>query len=210
MSGLILWGAGGHGKVVLDCAMLSSRFSPSAFLDDAAGDTFCGHQVLGGRDQLPRAAQRGFCMFLVAIGDNRVRARCFNMCAEHGLRPTTVVHPSAIVSPSALLSPGTVVMPRVVINAGVVIGKNCIINTGAIVEHDCQIGDHVHISPGVLLGGAVRVRDYAHIGIGAIALPSADIGEGAVVGSGALVLRTVAAGTTVVGVPAKVLSLVYA
>ena len=207
MNGLILWGAGGHGKMVLDCAMLSGCFSPISFLDDKPGDWFCGHQVLGGREQLLCAAQLGFSNFLIAIGDNRVRAQCYKICREHSLRPVSVIHPSAIISPSAILSPGTVVMPRAVINAGVMIGQNCIINTGAVVEHDCRIGDHVHISPGAVLGGAVQVRNYVHIGIGAMALPGADIAEGAVVGAGALVLRTVAAGTTVIGVPAKVLSI---
>jgi UDP-perosamine 4-acetyltransferase len=71
------------------------------------------------------------------------------------------------------------------------------------VEHDCRIGDHVHISPGVLLGGAVTVRDYAHIGIGAIILPGIEIGEGAMVGAGAVVRESVPVGVTVVGIPAR-------
>ena len=50
----------------------------------------------------------------------------------------------------------------------------------------------------------MRVGAFAHLGIGAMALPGAEIGEGAVVGAGAVVLKTVAAGVTVVGVPARV------
>ncbi len=203
MSALLLWGAGGHGKVVLDCALMSAHFSPIAFLDDAPGVEFRAHKVLGGRDQVPSATHLGFSVYLVSIGNNRVRACCFEMCGKHGLQPVTIVHPSAIISQSAAVSPGTVVMPRAVINAGSVIGNDCIINTGAIVEHDCRIGDHVHISPGVLLGGAVTVRDYAHIGIGAIILPGIEIGEGAMVGAGAVVRESVPVGVTVVGIPAR-------
>jgi acetyltransferase-like isoleucine patch superfamily enzyme len=83
------------------------------------------------------------------------------------------------------------------------------VNTAAIIEHDCVIGDHVHISPGVALGGGVRIGALAHLGLGAIALPGAAIGERAVVGAGSVVLKTVPPATTVVGVPARVLAPVY-
>jgi acetyltransferase-like isoleucine patch superfamily enzyme len=80
------------------------------------------------------------------------------------------------------------------------------LNTAAVVEHDCLVGDHVHLSPGVLLGGGVTVHSFAHVGIGAIALPGSEIGEGAIVGAGAVVLDSVPSGTTVVGIPARLLA----
>lgn len=79
-------------------------------------------------------------------------------------------------------------------------------NTAAVVEHDCRIGDHVHLSPGLLLGGGVTVHSFAHVGIGAIALPGTEIGEGAIVGAGAVVLDSVPPHTTVVGIPARIIS----
>ena len=74
-------------------------------------------------------------------------------------------------------------MPGAVINADARVGRNSIVNTGAIVEHDCLIGDHAHIAPRVALGGAVKVGDFALIGSGAVALPGAAIGENAIVGA---------------------------
>jgi acetyltransferase-like isoleucine patch superfamily enzyme len=94
-------------------------------------------------------------------------------------------------------------MPRAVVNAGAVVGDNCIVNTGVVVEHDCRIADHVHLSPGVVLGGAVTVESLVHMGLGSIALPGSLIQTGAVVGAGAVVLREVSRGETVVGVPAR-------
>ena len=44
-----------------------------------------------------------------------------------------------------------------IVNSGSKIGKCAIINTGAIVEHDCTIGDFVHITAG-MLSGAVHNR----------------------------------------------------
>jgi sugar O-acyltransferase (sialic acid O-acetyltransferase NeuD family) len=208
MGDLVLWGAGGHGKVVLDVARAMRQFGTISFIDDSceeSGREFCGCRVFAASRylQLPRSEDRS--QFLVSIGRNEMRAACFQSALGHGLPPATLVHPSAVISESARLEEGTVVMARVVINAGARIGKNCIVNTAAVVEHDCRVGDHVHLSPGVLLGGGVTVHSFAHVGIGAIALPGAEIGEGAVVGAGAVVLRSVPAGATVAGIPARVL-----
>jgi acetyltransferase-like isoleucine patch superfamily enzyme len=92
-----------------------------------------------------------------------------------------------------------------VVNAGVMTGMNGIVNSGAIIEHDCILGNHVHIAPRATLGGNVLVGDFAHVGLGAAVLPSATVGAGCVVGAGAVVLRDVPTNSTVVGVPARVL-----
>jgi len=201
---VVLFGAGGHGKVAMDCCR---SIYPSADIvvgDDGAGiqDTeFCGCRVIGGRATVT-ADFRGWSCH-VAIGANRMRGALFELFRLAGLVPLTLTHQSAIVSASAEIGAGTLVMPRVVVNAGALIGEDCILNTGAIIEHDCVIGDHVHISPGAVLGGGVRVGSYAHVGLGAVILPGAVIGEDAVVGAGAVVLKRVEAGAKVVGVPAR-------
>lgn len=212
---LLLWGASGHGKVVLEVARAMGGFRTVSFVDDACGDVpyeFCGCHTFGaGRffrslenaDSFPAICDQ----FLVSIGKNQTRAACFQRALDHGLAAATLIHPSAVISESASLGDGTVVMARAVINADARIGRNCIVNTAAIVEHDCRLGDHVHLSPGVVLAGGVTVHSFAHIGIGAILLPGIEIGESAVIGAGAVVIRSVPTGTTVAGVPAKPLPL---
>jgi acetyltransferase EpsM len=206
MGDLVLWGAGGHGKVVLDLARAMGGFKTIFFIDDAceeADHEFWDCQVFGVSRYLQLLKDKGRSQYVVSIGRNEMRAKCFQRAFDHGLLPATLVHPSAVISQSARLEDGTVVMAKVVINAGAQIGKNCIVNTAAVVEHDCRIGDHVHLSPGVLLGGGVTVHSFAHVGIGAIALPGADIGERAIVGAGAVIVNSVPAGATVVGIPAR-------
>ena len=209
MQKLIIWGAGGHGKVVLDIARSMGIFAEIVFVDDARispGQTFCDCQLLPSSEGLKLLKARGHGAFVVAIGDNSTRERCFRQGIEQGLEATSLIHPSAIISDSVRIGGGTVVMPRVVVNADTVIGDNCILNTGAIVEHDCRIGNHVHLAPGVTLGGNVTVEKHSFLGIGTIVLPGAMIGAGAVLGAGAVVLNSAPAGTTSVGVPAKVLA----
>jgi sugar O-acyltransferase (sialic acid O-acetyltransferase NeuD family) len=206
---LIIWGAGGHGKVVLDIARATGLYREIIFVDDscaASGGCFFDCELLPVSEGFEALKARGHSCFVVAIGNNRDRERCFQEGIDRGLGPATLIHPTTVVSTSARIGDGTVVMPHVVVNAGAMIGRNCILNTGLIVEHDCHIGNHVHLGPGVVLGGGVTVEAYSLLGIGTIALPGTTIGAGAVVGAGAVILDSVPAGATSVGVPAKVLS----
>jgi len=198
---LLIWGAGGHGKVVLDVAR-EMGYDDILFLDDRAtsGGSLQSCEVLspGNTRVLNRDAS-----FVIAMGSNVERARCFGVAQERGWRPATLIHPSAIVSRSAVIGPGTVVMPRVVVNACTVIGRNCILNTAAVVEHDCVLEDHVHIAPTAALAGNVQLGSFAQVNLAAAVLPGVRIGSGSIVGAGAVVNRSVADHCTVVGVPAK-------
>src|SRR5665213_2860483 len=144
---LLIWGAGGHGRVVLDIARDTKRFERIAFLDDDCAETrltFSDCALIGGPEQLQHFRESSF---IVAVGQNYNRARCFNLAIEEGLAPETLVHSTSVIAASAKIGRGTVIMPGAIVNAGATIGENCILNTGAIVEHDCRIADHVHLSP---------------------------------------------------------------
>ena len=94
-------------------------------------------------------------------------------------------------------------MAGVVIQPGSRIGKNSIVNTKASVDHDCIIGDHVHISPGVTLSGGVTVGSTVHIGSGATIIQGMRIGDNCLVAAGAVVISPLLDSVTVAGVPAK-------
>lgn len=206
MNKLIIWGAGGHGKVVLDVVRAQGHFTDVVFIDDAArisSGNFQGCRIVGDRTELARLRTSGYAHFVIAIGCNVVRADCFHAAIEIGIEPVFLIHPTAAVSRCATIAPGTVVMPNSVINADSVIGTNSIINSGAIVEHDCRIADHVHLAPGVVLGGGVGVGACSLIGLNSSVLPGIEIGERAIVGAGTVVRANVAPGDTVAGVPAR-------
>jgi sugar O-acyltransferase (sialic acid O-acetyltransferase NeuD family) len=206
MAELVIWGAGGHAKVVFDTAV-AMGYTRVRFIDDRAVTPaeLYGCAIAAPPGEMP-SMNSSIVEFIAAIGDNRARSRCYSRGLQQGWIPATLIHPSAEVSPHSEISPGCVVLPRAVINAGAVIGLNCIINTGAIVEHDCRLSGHVHISPSATLGGNVQVGAFAHVGIGACVLPGCRIGEGSIVGAGAVILTSIPEAVTAVGVPARVLS----
>ena len=124
-----------------------------------------------------------------SIGPTHVARRRLSARQGGGLHFAQVVHPSAVVSRSATLGEGVQVMAGCVIQTGADIGANSIVNTRAAVDHDCKIGETVHIAPGVTLSGNVRVGDRTHIGTGAVVIQGISIGEDSLVAAGAVVYR---------------------
>ena len=208
MQQVVIIGAGGHGKVVLDIVRAGGRFEPVGFVDAdtrLAGTKVGGLSVLGPMNILPKLrTQQRVAHAIVAIGDNRTRQRYLAAVEAEGFELISAVHPSAFVSPTARLGRNVVVGPNASIVTEARIGDGVIVNTGAIVEHECELGDAVHVAPGACLAGRVRVGACAFIGIGAQVIQCLAVGEGATVGAGAVVIEDVPDGATVVGVPAKV------
>lgn len=213
MTALWIVGAGGHGRVVADAAMASGRWESLSFFDDrwpaitTAGDL----QVAGTLATLKArlaGSSAAHAEVIVAIGDNARRLEVSDELAAAGARLATVVHPFSAISASATIEPGSVVLAGAVLNPGVRVGRACIVNTRASIDHDCEIGNGIHVCPGVTLAGNVCVQDLVWIGIGSCTIQGISIGHSAVVGAGAAVVDDVRPGTTVVGCPARETKLV--
>lgn len=142
-----------------------------------------------------------FDSIVIAIGNNETRKKVAEKYTD--LQFATVIASTAVIAEDALIGEGTVVMANTVVHSNVQIGKHCIINTGAIVEHDCRIGDYSHVSPAAVLTGNVKVGSNVHIGANATILPELTIEDGAIIGAGAVVTKDVAAGSVMVGNPAR-------
>lgn len=200
---LIIYGASGHGKVVLDAARCSGRFRVVGFLDDnplLINQTLSGVSILGGRERL---GEYQGCHIVLGIGSNEARRTVAERVHALGFQFALVVHPAACIAPGVSLGAGTVVMAGAVVNVDTRIGKHVILNTGATVDHDNVIHDFVHLSPGVHLAGNVTVGKLSHVGIGANVIPGITIGQRCVIGAGAAVIGSFADDVTAVGVPAR-------
>ena len=84
------------------------------------------------------------------------------------------------------------------------IGDGVVVNWNATIGHDARIGRFTVVNPGANISGNVDVGDGVLVGAGDVILQGLRIGDGATVGAGAVVTKDVAAGQTVVGVPARV------
>jgi sugar O-acyltransferase (sialic acid O-acetyltransferase NeuD family) len=204
MDRLIVFGAGGHAKVVLEAVTACFPHCEVAILDDAAGASgveLLGITVRGGRDWLDD--QWPDAPVFPAIGSNAARAELIDWLGKSERRIAAVVHPRALLSPSATLGPGGFLAPGAIVNAETVLAPGVIVNTGATIDHDCRIGSAAHVAPGAHLCGGVRIGERTLVGVGATVIPGIRVGDGAIVAAGAVVTRDVPDGGRVGGVPAR-------
>jgi|YNPBryantNP2012_1023418.scaffolds.fasta_scaffold26938_2 sugar O-acyltransferase (sialic acid O-acetyltransferase NeuD family) len=209
MMRVLILGAGGHAQVVADILLQSyqagANVYPVGFLDDKptlVGTTIMGLTVLGTVAQLDEFDHDAV---IVAIGDNRTRARLFESVRARGEKIVNAIHPAAVIAPDVRLGRGVMICAGVVVNTGTVIGDDVILNTGCTIDHHNHIGDHAHIAPGVHLGGNVTIGEGALVGIGAVVIPQRIVGAWSVIGAGSVVTKDIPAYATAVGVPARVI-----
>ncbi|MDX1811591.1 MAG: acetyltransferase [Gammaproteobacteria bacterium] len=203
---VIILGAGGHAKVIIDILLVQQC--------QIIGITEAGYQrhsqVLGidiiGGDEAVAKYQPQDVLLVNAVGmlpysDRRLQL--YKKFKQQSYHFKSAIHSASVIANETQLAEGIQVMAGAIINPGVVIAENCIVNTGAIIDHDCNIGSGVHIAPGATIGGGVVVGDNTFIGMGAVILNGIKVASNSVVGAGAVVTADVPENVTVAGVPAK-------
>jgi len=195
---MFLYGASGHAKVILDILKSRGINVTGLFDDNPDVKMLRGFSVLGKftPEQLSQAE------LIISIGENAIRKKVVESLPKstnYGL----AIASSAQVSEFAQVCEGTVVMQGAIIQASTVVGKHAIINTQASVDHDCTLGDYVHVSPHACLCGNVTVGEGSQIGAGAVVIPGIKIGSWCMIGAGAVVNKDVPDNTTIVGNPGR-------
>ena len=196
-SQIIIYGAGGHAKAVMEMVQAISAFRIAGILDDNAaltGNSVLGIPVLGTRELLPQLVEQGIRMAANGVGgiiDINIRMKLFDLLAGYGFAFPILRHPRATVEPSAQIFDGVQVFANAYVGSSTVLHEKCMINTGAIVSHDCEIGSFTHIAPGTMLAGHVHVGEKALVGMGVTTMIGIKIGSGARIGNGAILLTDV-------------------
>lgn len=205
MGGLVLVGAGGHCKSVLDTVLRKKMFDKIVIIDSKVvpGTRILGCEVVGADDCLERLREEGFDNAFITVGSigvNPVREKLSKMIKDCGFSSPLIIDPSAIVAETAVIGEGTFVGKNAVINSEVIIGRHCIINTCAIIEHESQVGDYSHISVGTIICGRVTIKESCMIGAGSTIIQCLNIGNSVVIGANSTVLTDVADNTVCYGI----------
>ena len=185
---MYLYGASGHAKVIIDI-LKANHIEIEGLVDDNPNiNELLGYPVFHGREDISP--------LIISIGDNKIRQMiAHKLNVEFG----TAIHPSAMISPYAIVREGSVIMQGAVVQSCACIGKHCIVNTGVSVDHECVIGDYVHISPHSTLCGNVHVGEGCWIGAGTTVLPGVKVGKWSVIGAGSVFAKDIPDGVLAVG-----------
>lgn len=195
MNRLIIIGASGHGKVVANIAVLNG-YNNIVFLDDDRSKKECvGWPVIGKSNEAPDGE------VFIAIGNSETRKNLTELYKDR-IRPI-LIHPCAVLADDVVLGAGSVVMAGAVINSGARIGQGAIINTSSSIDHDCVLGDFVHVAVGAHLCGTVSIGDKTWLGAGSIISNNINICKECMIGAGAVVVKDIEEEGIYIGVPVK-------
>jgi sugar O-acyltransferase (sialic acid O-acetyltransferase NeuD family) len=192
---MILFGAGGHCKVVIDI-LLQNGIS----INDIYDDNVEIKQIIN----LPVQKPVDFLInkIFICVGDNKIRKQ---ISQRYKYIEDNVISNSAYISSFSDCGSSNFIGSKCTINAESKIGDLVIINTNAIIEHDCIIENYVNLAPSVVIGGNCLIEEGAFIGMGAIILPGIKIGKWATIGAGAIILKDVPEYAVIVGNPGKII-----
>lgn len=201
--GVVIVGAGGHGRSVLEAAN-AAGFHVEAFLDDGRSGESCLGVPIKSSSQLD--VSQGAFGIVLAIGDNSIREDVrTTLDMQTPARFPSVIHPSASVSSLASVGHGAVVLQNATVGAGADIGSFCIVNSSSSVDHDCVLEPFSSVAPGAILGGGVRIGPRSAVSMGAVVQHGISVGPDAVVGASSFVNRDVPAESVVYGTPARLI-----
>jgi sugar O-acyltransferase (sialic acid O-acetyltransferase NeuD family) len=183
-------GAGGHGKVIGEIALLNN-YEVIDFFDNKFSEIKNYPFKINGNLKNLELNLSFYDNFFIAIGNNKIRYDFLTWLEEKKVNITNLIHPKSTISNLSTLGKGICVMANAVINPGTEIKNGVIINTSASIDHDCTIEEVVHISPNCSLSGGVKIGKFSHIGTGTSIHPNIRIGKNVKVAVGGRVFKDI-------------------
>lgn len=205
---MLIVGAKGHAVEILQCLTDTER-EGVVFFDDMTPKL--SGNVLGQFPLLRSAAEAQAYLantdsrFVLGLGGPGRRRRLAAQFREWGGQLTSVIASTAVMSPFVTVGPGVNIMQHTLVSPTARLGEGVLLNAGAAVHHDSIVGDYCEISPGARILGRCQLGYGCSVGALAVILSDITVGNEAIIGAGAVVTRPVKAGTTVVGVPARLI-----
>jgi sugar O-acyltransferase (sialic acid O-acetyltransferase NeuD family) len=205
---LLLVGAGGHCKSVLDSVLSSNEYSEVGIIDKDGnnGGSILGVPIIGCDDDLSKLYHDGYHYAFVAVGSigkPSLRIKLFNMLETIGFEIPNIIDLTAIVSNYVKIGRGIFIGKNVVVNAEATIDDGSIINNGSIVGHESIINRFCHIASGSVICGEVEIGENTHIGAGSVIKQQVKIGSNTIIGMGSIVLKDIKGNVVAYGNPCK-------
>jgi sugar O-acyltransferase (sialic acid O-acetyltransferase NeuD family) len=198
-------GYSGHGFVVVDAALmagLSLEFYCERFETERNPFKL---KYLGFDGDKDFIGWKEDYKFILGVGDNQIRNAIALRALANKKELLNVVHPGALISSHVKMGMGNFISKHAAVNPLASFGDFCILNTGCIVEHECKIGNAVHIAPGAVLAGNVEVGDFSFIGANSVIKQGVKIGSNVIIGAGSVILKDVADHKKIVGNPGRMI-----
>jgi sugar O-acyltransferase (sialic acid O-acetyltransferase NeuD family) len=190
---VIILGAGGHAKVIMDIlsqkkikilGMAALHNSKKANYDFK---TFSDEEVIANFDSEEINLVNG----LGSLPNDNKRYELSKKYLDFGFKFINIIHTSSIISKNTKILDGAQIMAGVIIGPGCKIGEGTIVNSQSSIDHDCEIENYSHICPGVVCSGNVRIGSFVHISTGVSIINNINIGDNSIIYPGVTLVKDV-------------------
>lgn len=206
---MVIIGAGGFAKEVLQIVLQTTALEQIAFYDDATvngpDSLFDQFTILKNETALLAHFKKFGPDFTLGLGGVKYRKLLDEKITNLGGNLVSTIAPQASIGSFSQIGPGCNILSNACISNGSKIGKAALIYYNSIITHDCIIGDFVEISPSATLLGRISIGDYTQVGANATILSDIKIGQNCLIGAGAVVTKDVPDNAVVAGIPARIL-----
>jgi hypothetical protein len=208
------YGASGFGQQIMAFfkihpPVISSGEVEYLYVDDNFNEPFIGNEkVISYTEFL--SYKNCNKLLNITIANSKIREDLVKKAKADGLIFFNIFSKNSLQLSDLSNINGLILSPFSIISSNVKLGEFCHIGFHSSISHDCRIGNYVTVATGVRCNGNVHIEDHTYIGSGALIKQGTPdqpliIGKGAIVGMGAVVTKSVPAGVTVVGNPARIL-----
>jgi len=190
---ILIFGAGGHAKSCIDLVTSSTKFNINYIfgLRKELGNKILSFKVNKCIDNIKNVKKK-HQYAIIGIGQiksAKKRIYYFDLIKKEGILLPVIISFRSYVSQYAKIDEGTLIFNGVVIGPETKIGKNCIINNLSLVDHDVNIGNHVHVSTGARINGGATIESGSFIGSGAVIKEGVRIGKNCIIGAGLVIKK---------------------
>ncbi len=184
---MIIAGAGGHAKEVLDILVSTSPGITMSFLDENKSERFfCqNYSIIQNEEEILAALQED-PRFVLGTGKPETRKAFYDKLTRLGGEHFSLRGMGLVLSSSSDCLEADI-FSLCFVGPNTHIGKGCLVNTGAQIHHEVEIGDFTEISPAAVILGKAKIGSFCIIGSNATILPKVNIGSRAIIGAGAVV-----------------------
>jgi sugar O-acyltransferase (sialic acid O-acetyltransferase NeuD family) len=189
---VIIIGAGGGAKMVIDAVRDSKEYVVVGLLDDnlVIGTEILGVPVVGRFNNVDSLLENSIYNFVIAFGvleNRKYRFELYLALKEKGCSFPNIIHPKAIVEKSVKMGEGNVVLAGSNIGSSVILGNLNYINNNALISHDCKFIDNIHIAPSAVLASSIRINSHTLVGMNATLYYGIQIGESTTILNGLII-----------------------
>lgn len=204
MKKILIIGAGGFGKEVVDLIRDIGGYDIIGFLDDNRDEkaSIINHiPVIGTLDDLDQ--YRNVENVAIAIANPKVKKRIYEYSRNIGFQYPNLIHPTVIMGSDVKMGRGNIVCANSLISTEVLLLDFITINPQCGIGHESKLYSFTTLYWSVNIGGNTSIQGGCELGSKSCVLQGLRISEDVILGACSVAVRDILDKGTYVGVPAR-------